>query len=126
MTVHLTPLDGGPDILVEHRLVVVGRAPTCDVRLASLRVSRRHCCLVQEGYSLFVRDLDSTNGTCVNGRRVRLGCARSGDELSIAATRFRVHVEGDLTPPAGGPAGDTGWQTLPSEPPPAAGRPPPT
>jgi pSer/pThr/pTyr-binding forkhead associated (FHA) protein len=37
-----------------------------------------------------VRDLDSTNGTWVNGERVTEGILRSGDELGIAHLRFRL------------------------------------
>jgi len=70
--------------------VVVGRHPACDVRLDSLRVSRRHCCVARDLYDVVVRDLGSTNGIRINGERVEAGQLRQGDEFSIAHLRYRV------------------------------------
>jgi pSer/pThr/pTyr-binding forkhead associated (FHA) protein len=71
-------------------VVVVGRHRRCDVRIASPRVSRRHCCLALDGDGVLVRDLGSTNGTRINGRRVEEGVLRPGDELSIADCRYQL------------------------------------
>jgi pSer/pThr/pTyr-binding forkhead associated (FHA) protein len=83
-------LDEGPDILLDRAMVVVGRHPSCDTRLDSLRVSRQHCCMSQEKGEVTVRDLGSTNGIRINGQRVERGRLRQGDELSIAHIRFRL------------------------------------
>jgi pSer/pThr/pTyr-binding forkhead associated (FHA) protein len=69
---------------------MVGRHPHCDVRLRSIRVSRWHCCLTEIDGAVMVRDLGSTNGTLINGRRIEAGRLRPGDELSIANLRFRL------------------------------------
>jgi pSer/pThr/pTyr-binding forkhead associated (FHA) protein len=90
MPVRLVPLDEGPDILLDRAMVVVGRHPSCDTRLDSLRVSRQHCCMSQEKGEVTVRDLGSTNGIRINGQRVERGRLRHGDELSIAHIRFRL------------------------------------
>src|SRR3954454_12938095 len=66
MPARLLALTEGPDILVSRSLVLVGRHPHCDVRLPSIRVSRRHCCLTEDGGAVIVRDLGSTNGTLIN------------------------------------------------------------
>ena len=47
MTLRLVSSGGRPDILVDRLPVMVGRHPQCDSRLASLRVSRWHCCLTE-------------------------------------------------------------------------------
>ena len=86
----LTALDGGPNLVLDHPLVLVGRHPDCDVRLCSIRVSRRHCCLTAVDGVVVVRDLGSTNGTSINGRRVEAGRLRPGDELAIANLRYRL------------------------------------
>jgi pSer/pThr/pTyr-binding forkhead associated (FHA) protein len=86
----LVALDEGPDITVDHALVVVGRHPVCDTRLDSLRVSRQHCCMSQDNGEVMVRDLGSTNGIRINGERVERGRLRPGDELSIAHIRYRL------------------------------------
>ncbi len=90
MPVRLVALDEGPDITLNHSMVVVGRHPACDTRLDSLRVSRHHCCMTQENDEVVVRDLGSTNGIRINGQRVEIGRLRPGDELSIAHIRYRL------------------------------------
>jgi len=83
-------LDEGPDIMLDRAMVVVGRHPACDARLDSLRVSRHHCCMMQENGEVVVRDLGSTNGIRINGQRVEMGRLKAGDELSIAHIRYRL------------------------------------
>jgi pSer/pThr/pTyr-binding forkhead associated (FHA) protein len=90
MTARLVPLDEGPDIVLDRAMVVVGRHPACDCRLDSLRVSRHHCCMMQESGEVVVRDLGSTNGIRINGQRVEMGRLKPGDELSIAHIRYRL------------------------------------
>jgi pSer/pThr/pTyr-binding forkhead associated (FHA) protein len=90
MSYLLVALDGGPDIPTGREPIIVGRHPRCDVRLPSVRVSRRHCCLTEVDDEVAVRDLGSTNGTLINGRRVDAGRLRPGDELSIANLRYRL------------------------------------
>jgi predicted component of type VI protein secretion system len=105
MTARLVALDEGPDIVLDRAMVVVGRHPACDARLDSLRVSRHHCCMMQENGEVVVRDLGSTNGIRINGQRVEMGRLKPGDELSIAHIRYRLdHGQGHdqtLADPAG-------------------------
>jgi predicted component of type VI protein secretion system len=84
---------GRPDILVDRVLVAVGRHPHCDTQLASPRVSRWHCCLTEVDGEVWVRDLGSTNGIWINGRRVISGRVRSGDVLAIAHIRYRLEED---------------------------------
>jgi pSer/pThr/pTyr-binding forkhead associated (FHA) protein len=86
----LLALSVGPDITVEHALVMVGRDPQCDARLDSLRVSRRHCILSPRGNEVLVQDLGSKNGTWINGRRVESAWLKPGDEMSVGRIRYRL------------------------------------
>jgi predicted component of type VI protein secretion system len=86
----LVALGGGPDIPVGREPIFVGRHLGCDVRLCSIRVSRRHCCLTEVDGGVAVRDLGSSNGTLINGRRMEAGRLLPGDELSIAHLRYRL------------------------------------
>jgi DNA-binding NtrC family response regulator len=54
-----------------ERPLVLGRGRECDVELTASEASRRHAEIVRVGPLYAVRDLDSSNGTFVNGRRVR-------------------------------------------------------
>jgi pSer/pThr/pTyr-binding forkhead associated (FHA) protein len=97
----LVSLDDGPDIPTGREPIIVGRHPHCDVRLRSIRVSRRHCCLTEVDGEVAVRDLGSSNGTLINGRRVEAGRLRPGEVLSIANLRYRVEQgQADQASPA--------------------------
>jgi anti-anti-sigma factor len=58
----------GTGIEVEGRRFVVGRTSSCQLRLGSAIVSRRHAIIERRDGRLFLRDLGSTNGTVLNGR----------------------------------------------------------
>ncbi len=62
---------------------VVGREGTCDVYIESTQVSRRHCLLQVTERGLLVKDLESTNGTFVNGTPMADGYINEGDRLSL-------------------------------------------
>jgi pSer/pThr/pTyr-binding forkhead associated (FHA) protein len=49
---------------------VIGSSPKCDVVITKPNVSRRHCKLIQDEGRFFLEDLDSTNGTFVNGEEL--------------------------------------------------------
>ena len=86
----LVSLDGNADIPLDQIVVVVGRHRGCNVRIASPRVSRRHCCLAVDRDGVLVRDLGSTHGTRINRQRIEEVVLRLGDELSIAHYRYRL------------------------------------
>jgi pSer/pThr/pTyr-binding forkhead associated (FHA) protein len=86
----LFALCDGPDIPVDRGTVMVGRHPECDVQLQSRRVSRRHCVIALVRGDVVIRDLGSTNGTWINGRRVAAGWIRPGDEVAIAHVRYHL------------------------------------
>jgi pSer/pThr/pTyr-binding forkhead associated (FHA) protein len=100
MRAQLVPLDGGGSIEIVKDLTVVGRKEDCDLRLEHKSVSKMHCVLVKTGGLLMLRDLGSTNGTRVNGKRVRRAALMPNDQLSIANYKFRVHLGPDEAPPA--------------------------
>ena len=70
--------------------VVIGRASECDIRLGEAHLSRRHAQLAVIGDVLEIEDLNSANGTFVNGRRIARMLLKSGDELSFDTLKFRV------------------------------------
>src|SRR5262245_10178406 len=90
MPPQLVALTDGPNILLDKPILLVGRHPECDIRVDSRKVSRRHCCIAQVGEGLVVRDLGSTNGVRINGKRVQEGRLQPGDELTIGNNRFKV------------------------------------
>jgi hypothetical protein len=71
---------------IDKRRVTIGRSKDCDIQLPDPNVSRRHAELRQEGLAYWLIDLDSTNGTQVNGRRTARTKLESGDTITIGST----------------------------------------
>jgi pSer/pThr/pTyr-binding forkhead associated (FHA) protein len=103
---------GGTPIAITKDLIVVGRKPECDLRLDHKSVSKMHCVIVKTDGLLLLRDLGSTNGTRVNGQRVRRAALLPNDQLSIASFKFRVFLGPDAPNPAPAAAGEEHTQQL--------------
>ncbi len=67
----------------EGERLTLGRAAECDIVLATPEVSRRHALLVREGELFEVRDLESINGTFVNGEKVTRRALQVGDVVRV-------------------------------------------
>ncbi|MYU24219.1 FHA domain-containing protein [Streptomyces sp. SID8352] len=84
-----------PKLLLPHpgtgRALRIGRDPANGLRLTHETVSRVHAELSLQGGMWVLRDLGSTNGTTVNGRRV-IGAAvvREGDQIGFGRMAFRL------------------------------------
>jgi len=70
--------------------LVIGRSKDCDVPLADGNVSRRHAEIGRSADGFMLRDLDSTNGTTVNGRRVKSATVGEGDEIMLGTSTLRI------------------------------------
>ncbi len=80
--------------------VIVGRDESSDIILAERQISRQHIRIYREGNQFYVRDLDSRNGTWVNGQPLKGSCElHDGDEIQLAlAARIRFVGIGSTTP----------------------------
>ncbi len=97
----LVPQGGGDPMPLVKKKLLIGRRDGCDIALRFPNVSSRHCELeFVDGYWM-VRDLGSSNGTKVNGVRVRSKWVLPGDELAVAKHRFKLdyNVAPDAPPP---------------------------
>jgi FHA domain-containing protein len=102
MSPMLVALTEGPNIPLDKPILLVGRHQECDVQIPSRKISRRHCCIAQVHDYVVVKDLFSTNGVRINGARVKEGCLRAGDELTIGNYRYKIQAGAQG---AGEPAG---------------------
>ncbi len=76
-------------------VMVIGRRTECDLRIPLPMVSRRHCELSLNKNVVELRDLDSTCGTFVNGKRVEGQTAvKAGDYLRIGPLTFVCQIDG--------------------------------
>jgi pSer/pThr/pTyr-binding forkhead associated (FHA) protein len=72
----------------------VGRAPRADFILEAALVSRLHCRLTAGATELEVVDLESTNGTYVNGERTERRILKNGDRLGVGRVDLFVEKSG--------------------------------
>jgi len=70
----------------------IGRSEDSDIFLVDPSVSRNHATLAIEGDGALVCDLESTNGTFVNGERVTTRRAASGDVITFGNTQMRLEA----------------------------------
>ena len=84
--------DGEVRIELVKDITVVGRDSDCDVQLEDKGVSKIHCVFFRKENSVLVRDLHSTNGTKVNGKRVRRATLVVGDVIALAGITFKLKV----------------------------------
>lgn len=91
------------EVLIEKEEFLIGRAPDCDLRLLLAEISRHHCMLRVAPDEVLLVDLGSSNGTYLNGQRVRSQATlRSGDEIQIEATTFLVDLGDGISPDPSG------------------------
>jgi hypothetical protein len=69
---------------VEKDQFIVGRSRTCDLVIASSKVSRRHCAVSRENGEFYIEDLGSPNGLWRDGVKVTKEKIRDGDEFMIS------------------------------------------
>jgi diguanylate cyclase (GGDEF)-like protein len=83
-------------IPLEREDVILGRALEADVRVNDTQVSRQHARItcIREGnaISYLLTDLDSRNGTFLNGRRIRRETLENGDKIQIGFTMLRFDL----------------------------------
>ena len=81
-------------VTVRHD-IVIGRGADCNLRLSAPQISRRHCFLRVGRDGVSVTDLDSSNGTYVDGQRLKSGIRQplvNGSQLSVGPIRYLIHV----------------------------------
>jgi len=84
----------GQVLPVEGDLIVLGRHPDCHVILESGSVSRQHARILRIDGRYYVEDLDSRNGTFVNGQAVEgRQLLADGDQLAICDLTFTFHAD---------------------------------
>jgi pSer/pThr/pTyr-binding forkhead associated (FHA) protein len=81
---------GGEYPLEDGKEIIVGRSSDLDMVLVEEMVSRRHARIVMKGGLISIQDLGSTNGTFVNGEKIRHAKLREGDRVLIGTSILKV------------------------------------
>lgn len=107
-TIRLDSYDAGVQLMIEEqcqgavqthtvfveRELMVGRRESCGFHVSDGTVSGEHLMIRREEDGLYVQDLNSQNGTKINGERIRTVCRlHSGDTVLIGRTTLRIHFD---------------------------------
>ena len=89
------PRDGDELFLEGESNLVFGRDEECGVQILDSKLSRAHFRLERKTEGVYLWDLDSTNGTFLNGKRVTEAFIIPNDVITVGSTRLTLHVEGE-------------------------------
>jgi hypothetical protein len=83
---------GGEFPMVPNKEIVVGRSSDLDMVLVEEMVSRKHARIAYENDAVVIEDLGSTNGTFVNGEKIKRAQLKEGDRVLIGTSILKVIV----------------------------------
>lgn len=81
------------EFLMQKDLAIFGRGSNCDVVLTEKKASRKHCEIRRQGLSFFLKDLNSSNGTEVNGSSIKEVELVPGDVIQVGESKFQFSIE---------------------------------
>lgn len=82
---------------IKDNETLIGRDPEkCQIVLDDSEVSSEHAMIVRDGSRLVLKDLNSSNGTLLNGQKINEGVLGNNDEFIIGSTTFTLAVRSDL------------------------------
>jgi len=82
----------GLEVPVDRARMVIGRGRGADLVVAESTMSRQHAAVGFDDEGCYVEDLQSTNGTKVQGERVEKARLRDGDEIQLGRLQLRIHL----------------------------------
>ena len=80
--------------LGDSKEVIVGRDETCDIRILAKSVSREHCAIEQDGEELVLRDLGSSGGTYLDGKKIEKVRLEDGMEINVGPAVLKFYDSG--------------------------------
>ena len=81
------------DYTVERQIVTIGRSPQSTIFIDNPAVSHDHAKIYAEGYEFYLEDLESLNGTFLNGSRIGRALLRPGDTIAVGKHTIRFRAE---------------------------------
>src|SRR5262245_38625811 len=86
---------------LEEARIAIGRDPANEVCLPSMWVSRQHCLIERQGSRVTITDLQSHNGTFVNGVPIKERDLSHGDQIRVGDSIFLLLLQEMEPPPSG-------------------------
>ncbi|MBC8870142.1 MAG: FHA domain-containing protein [Planctomycetes bacterium] len=100
MKIKLKVLKGagaGKEVKIPTPKCLIGRGEDCHMRPKSEAVSRRHCAIIAKRGKVFIRDLESKNGTIVNGKPIEGDYVlKNGDKVQVGPLAFEMLIDHSL------------------------------
>jgi len=94
------------EYMIDQNKVIIGRDSGNDIQIDNMAVSREHALITREPATInkgpddwFVEDLDSINGTFVNGQKVDKKLLATGDEITIGKYFLKIYFDDDPETP---------------------------
>jgi pSer/pThr/pTyr-binding forkhead associated (FHA) protein len=81
---------GGEFPIVNDKPIIVGRSSDLDMVLVEDMVSRKHARITMQQDQIWIEDLGSTNGSFVNGEKIKLARLKEGDRVLIGTSILKV------------------------------------
>ncbi len=109
---YLNGPNAGQIYMLKEGIHKFGRSPSCQVQVPSSGISKEHFQIQNENGSLVLVDLNSSNGTFLNGRKVKKAIIKNGDKLGVDKIIFEIVkiVEGRSLVPHGAISNGNGLQ----------------
>ncbi len=88
----------GTSFVIDQPSIVLGRQKDCEIVIDDPLLSRRHCLITADARGdFFLEDLNSTNATMLNSRRVKKKTRlQYGDRIVVGNTVLRFYLEEEL------------------------------
>ena len=87
------------EYFVRKKRITIGRHRENDLRIDDALISRQHAQVIQQGRTIYLRDLNSTNGTYVNGKRVDIAPLEIGTNIKIGSCQLTFTRSNKNNPP---------------------------
>jgi DNA-binding NtrC family response regulator len=92
-------LCGGVERTFQSLPITIGRDPDNDLHVEDVNLSRQHCRILRTKEGIVVEDLESSNGTFVNGAKTQRHVLSAGDAILIGVTTISVDWDPGTAPP---------------------------
>ena len=81
------------EVVIQKERTTLGRRPYNDIVIDNLAVSGEHAVLQMVGADVFIEDLNSTNGTYINGKAIKKQLLAHNDTVEIGKYKIKYLVE---------------------------------
>ncbi|MDZ4719716.1 MAG: FHA domain-containing protein [Roseiflexaceae bacterium] len=86
------------EVALQRERIILGRASDCDIVIEGRLISRQHAAITQSGQNYMLEDLNSHNGTSVNGLRISTPwMLHDGDQIELGGIGQMTFVDNDAT-----------------------------